>query len=499
MNVSRRTILLGLASSTVVGSACSIFGSSADSGTIFKTSESPLKIPALDIGELRNGMRNYDLNMQAGTSQFFENIETTTLGINGNYLGPTLKMAAGETVRMNVSNNIGTTSSMHWHGMHLPAAQDGGPHQLIEDGAFWQSEFEVKQNASTFWYHSHVMGETGTQVYHGLAGVIIVEDEEANNLNLPQEYGIDDIPLILQDRKFKPDGNFDYTIGMHQQMMGITGDVMLVNGTIDPFFEATSDSLRLRLLNASNARTYELKFDDGRSFYQIASDGGFLEKPVKMMSLTLSSGERAEMIVDISNGKKVSLVSRTPATPSFMGEMTPIKEGHNETFTILNIRPSNHRKPAVRMPNKLASFMPADESIAIKTRTFKLDMGMGIGMMLGRKGNNMTINGKSMDMQRVDEVVKLNTSEIWHIINPSFEDHPFHIHDVQFRILDRDGGPPIDSEAGFKDTVLIPSKSSVRLLLTFTDYADADHPYMYHCHILEHEDAGMMGQFTVIA
>ncbi|MBL4645393.1 MAG: hypothetical protein COA52_17135 [Hyphomicrobiales bacterium] len=120
-------------------------------------------------------------------------------------------------------------------------------------------------------------------------------------------------------------------------------------------------------------------------------------------------------------------------------------------------------------------------------------------MMFGRKGDNMTINGKSMDMQRIDEVVKLGTSEIWHIINPFFEAHPFHIHDVQFRILDRDGKPPNESEAGLKYTVLIPSKTSARLLLTFSDYADLDRSYMYHCHILEHENAGMMGQFTMVA
>ena len=343
------------------------------------------------------------------------------------------------------------------------------------------------------------MGKTGSQVYHGLAGVIIVEDEAANGLGLPQNYGVDDIPLILQDRKFNDDGSFDYSLGMHEQMMGITGDTMLVNGTLHPYFEATSDSLRLRLLNASNSRIYEMKFDDGRRFHQIASDGGLLEKPVEVASLILSPGERAEIIVDLSSGEPVALISRTPATKEFFGDMTQMRAGGNEAFKLLDILPSTRRTLAAKLPEKLTTLEPVDESVSIKTRTFNLDMGTGFGMMLGREGNNMTINGKSMDMKRIDEVVKLGTTEVWHIVNPSFEAHPFHVHDVQFRILDRDGRPPIETETGLKDTVLIPSKGSVRLLLSFRDYADPDTPYMYHCHNLEHEDAGMMGQFTVVA
>ena len=242
-----------------------------------------------------------------------------------------------------------------------------------------------------------------------------------------------------------------------------------------------------------------MKFDDGRRFHQIASDGGLLEKPVEVASLILSPGERAEIIVDLSSGEPVALISRTPATKEFFGDMTQMRAGGNEAFKLLDIIPSTQRKRAAKLPEKLTTLEPVDESVSIKTRTFNLDMGTGFGMMLGREGNNMTINGKSMDMKRIDEVVKLGTTEVWHIVNPSFEAHPFHVHDVQFRILDRDGRPPIETETGLKDTVLIPSKGSVRLLLSFRDYADPDTPYMYHCHNLEHEDAGMMGQFTVVA
>ena len=498
MKISRRNMLIGLGATGVAGLAYAQFGGTTTS-TIHSTGAQALNIPPLDDGQLEGGVRSYDLNMQTGVSQFFDNVNTASFGINGAYLGPTLKMRVGETVRMNVNNNIGHTSSLHWHGMHLPADQDGGPHQTIENGSSWQAEFEVKQNAATLWYHSHMMGETAYQVYHGLAGVIIVEDEQANSLGLPQDYGIDDIPLVLQDRKFHPDGRFDYTPGMEERMMGHFGDTMVVNGTVNPYFDAASDSLRIRLLNGSNARFYDLSFDDGRSFHQIASDGGLLEQPVKLTSLVLSPGERAELIIDLSDGKTATLSSKTPGSDDFFSDVINILGSSDGRFKILEIRPNEQRKAAIELPTKLTTLDVVDETIAVKTRTFDLDMGMGVAMMLGNVGDNMSINGKPMDMKHINEVVKLDSTEIWHITNSSFAAHPFHIHDVQFRIIDRDGKPPSPTEAGLKDTVLIPEGESVRLLLKFTDYSDPDSPYMFHCHILEHEDEGMMGQFTVVA
>lgn len=458
----------------------------------------PLKIPTLENGYLIDGVRNFDLNLQRGQSQFIDGVSTPTYGINDNYLGSTLKMNAGETVQMNVTNQIGRISTLHWHGMHLPAAADGGPHQLIENGSTWQSRFEVKQHASTFWYHSHVMGETGFQVYHGLAGVIIVEDENANSLGLPQDYGVDDIPLILQDRQFNDDGSFAYLATMHDSMMGMKGDKLLVNGTLKPFFVVKTDQLRLRLLNGSNSRIYNLSFDDGRSFHQIASDGGLLEKPVQLTKLTLAPGERVELIVDVSDGKTSLLQSTSPnAEQGMMGSMMSMFEGGTDGFDVLEIRPATGLATGKKLPQKLADITAPNLNAVVKTRKFVLDLGMGMAMMGG--SGTMTINGKSMDINRIDEVVKLGTSEIWEIINPTDQAHPFHIHDVQFRILDRDGQPAIETERGFKDTVLIPAGQNVRLFLSFADYADAERPYMYHCHILEHEDGGMMGQFTVVA
>ncbi len=459
----------------------------------------PLAIPALDSGVVKNGVRNFDLNMQKGVSQFFDGQDTLTYGINGTYLAPTLKMRDGETVRMNVKNNIGRASTLHWHGMHLPARMDGGPHQVVENGASWSPEFEVKQNASTFWYHSHMVPETGFQVYHGLAGMIVVEDERAGNLGLPDTYGVDDIPLVLQDRRFGPEGNFEYLTSMPDRVHGMKGGTLLVNGTVNPYFEARSDTLRFRILNGSNSRFYTLAFSDKRRFQQIASDGGLLETPYETNNITLGPAERAEIIVDVSDGKPVMLQSTTPDQDGgggmsgggmMMGDMV-------SDFDVLEIRPDQNRSKAMIIPPRLMTLAVPDPQVAVKTRTFTLGMGMGMGMMMGLS-QEMTINNKAMKLDRIDVVARVGTSEVWVIDNPTPMPHPIHIHDVQFRILDRDGKPPHAGERGLKDTVVVNSRERVRVLLNFTDYTDPDRPYMYHCHILEHEDAGMMGQFTVV-
>jgi len=493
MNLTRRAAL-GL---LVGGGAAAAYGGYSWSRTDRSLGARALQIPPLESGEMRQGIRNFDLGLSQGISRFAENLETPTYGINGDYLGPTLKFRAGETVRLNVQNQIGDATTVHWHGMHLPDAADGGPHQTIDNGGSWSPSFEIKQRAATFWYHSHMMHKTGFQVYHGLAGMILVEDEQAGNLSLPQDYGVDDIPLVIQDRRFADDGTFEYLTSMRDGMMGMMGDTMLVNGTLNPHFVATTDSLRLRILNGSNSRIYILKFSDGRKFHQIASDGGLLEHPVETTAITLAPAERAEIIVDVSNGRPVILQSTTPPQGGMMGGgMMRRIMGSQTDFDILDIRPDQGRKKAIEFPRRLTTLEIPDPTAAVRTRKFTLGMGMGMGMM---GGGGMTINGRAMDKNRIDEVVRLGTEEVWVIENPTMLTHPFHIHDVQFRILDRMGTPPFPVEAGLKDTVVVPPGEQVRLLLGFADYADVDLPYMYHCHNLEHEDAGMMGQFTVVA
>lgn len=499
--ISRRAALAGL----VVGSAglasAGLFSNSfvrraIFGGPVFAATAKPLAIPDGLAGEVRDGVRTYDLALQRGRSTFFDGVETPTIGINGPYLGPTLKMRAGETVRMNVTNGVGEPSTLHWHGMHLPASADGGPHQIIGDGETWSPQFEVKQRASMFWYHSHMVPRTGPQVYQGLAGMIYVDDDETDRLDLPSEYGVDDIPLVLQDRLFTNSGNLFYSTSMPTRMMGMRGDVMLVNGTANPYFEARTGKLRLRILNGSNARFYKIGFADGRTFQQIGTDGGLLERPYQTSFITLSPGERAQIVVDVDDGRPALLRSfELSGTGLGGGGMMGGMMGDNLTFDLLDIRPDAGRARSAQIPNRLINLVRPDPAQAVGTRRFVMQMGMG-GMM---GGGGFTINGKSMDTARIDQTVRVGTKEIWQIENPSVMPHPFHIHDVQFRILDRNGSPPAPGEIGLKDTVVINANETVRLLLEFADYADPDSPYMYHCHILEHEDAGMMGQFVVTA
>ncbi|MCK4862138.1 MAG: multicopper oxidase domain-containing protein [Rhodobacteraceae bacterium] len=453
-----------------------------------------LKIPALETGHDEGGVQVYDLSLQNGITEFFEGYQTPTSGINGSYLGPTLKVRDGAAIRFNVTNDLGEPSTLHWHGMHLPARMDGGPHQVVRPGKTWASEFTVKQKAASLWYHPHLMGKTAEHVWRGMAGMVIVEDAETDALPLPTSYGIDDVPLVLQDRSLTRDGRMDYNLSMHSRMMGMVGNIPFANGTYAPYFEATTTKLRLRILNGSNASTYNLMLNDGQTFTQIATDGGFLETPVELNFLQLAPAERAEIIVDLVAGENVMLNNVTVGSSA--GGM--MNENNNApAFPFLEIRPAANLTESADLPARLTTMEWLNEADAVKTRVFDLEMQMGMGRMSGG-GNSHSINGKVMDMKRIDEVVNLGDTEIWVLRNVSMMPHPFHMHDVQFQILDRNGQLPAANEHGRKDVVMVNSGEVVRIIMRFEDYADPDSPFMYHCHILEHEDAGMMGQFVVV-
>ncbi|PCJ22470.1 MAG: oxidase [SAR86 cluster bacterium] len=474
----------------------------------------PLSIPELAQGELSEGTRKFQLNLQQGSREFFPNISTPTFGINGNYLGPTLRFQRNELVSLQVNNQLGEPSTLHWHGFHVPAQEDGGPHQVIANGDSWTAQFSVRQFASTFWYHSHMLHSSGEQVYKGLAGMIIVEEDDLQ-LELPSTYGVDDIPLIVQDRRFSNDGSFQYLSAYQDSVIGMHGDTILVNGTAQAYLEVSTTLVRFRLLNASNARTYTFAFSDGRDFKQIASDGGFLEKPVTLNKLELAPAERGEIVVDFSDGQQLQLVSlgRVTNFPEFPGAMSEMMRSLNaQEFDILDIRPQEKLQNSAELPEHLTSIYRLPEAAASNTRQFKLSMGSGMrsgddrgpgtgsrnGNGGGYGGGNFSINGRRMDTNFINERIQFNTTEIWELSNNSPMMHPFHVHNGQFQLLDRDGQPPSENELGWKDTVRVGSGEKVRIIMRFTDFTDNESAYMYHCHILEHEDNGMMGQFLVI-
>jgi FtsP/CotA-like multicopper oxidase with cupredoxin domain len=418
---------------------------------------------------------SFTLIAQESTKEFLQGKNTETYGYNGDYLGHTIRVKNGEQVNFKILNNLTEETTVHWHGLLVEGEMDGGPHNVILPRNEWNPNFVINQPAATLWYHAHPMHRTGGQVYRGLAGLFIIDDEESEGLNLPDDYGVNDIPLIIQDRRFAEDGTLIYKTNMNDIMQGMIGDTILVNGTVDPLLEVATVKTRFRMLNGANARTFEFELSNGTPFIQIASDGGLLESPIEMKSLRLSPGERAEVVIDFSRHSVGDVISlQSPG------------------FNIIDFRVTKKEKDTTTIPEKLSIIPEIQESASVKTRTFDL---MGMGLMVN-------INGKQMDMTRIDEIVKHGDTEIWVIRNVMMGmgpgmggnvGHPFHYHGVQFQVLSRDGRKPPLNERGWKDTILVNPNESVKVIAKF-DYKGL---FMYHCHILEHEDAGMMGQFEV--
>lgn len=461
-------------------------------------------LPPLDEGVRKANQVNFILNLKRGYQSFFPGQQTATFGINQAYAGQVLRIRKGDKAVFRVNNQLGEDTALHWHGLRLPAAMDGGPHQIIPHAGSWLSTFQVRQAASTCWYHSHQHKRTGPQVYQGLAGMLIIDDEAGDALDIPKRYGVDDLPVIIQDRDFNQDGSFLYVSSMPERMHGKHGVYVLVNGAVTPTLKAKSTLLRLRVLNGSNARLYHLAFHDKRPFQVIASDGGFLDKPVTVRQQRLAVGERVEILVDVSDRREIILKS-LPADAGGgmgMGMMGGMFDGEMD---IMKIDARQAEVSPHKVPKTLVSPEKVDPASATVRRSMVMSMGgmMGggggmMGRMMGSGGGMFTINGRSMDMSRIDFSVRRDVPEIWEVGNDSPMHHPFHVHNVQFQVLDRNGGPVEVHETGLKDTVLINPREQVRILLVFRDYVDETLPYMYHCHNLEHEDQGMMGQFTVV-
>jgi FtsP/CotA-like multicopper oxidase with cupredoxin domain len=387
-----------------------------------------LRIPPLAEPTLSEpGRKVFDLTLEVGRTEFLPGKLTETWGANGTYLAPTLRAARGNEVLVNVENGLaGETTTLHWHGMHLPAAADGGPHQTIPPGETWSPAWTIDQPAATLWYHPHPHGATEDHVYRGIVGMFILDDLNTAQLGLPDEYGVDDIPLIVQDKRFEDDGSLDFSKELFSPT-GLLGDEILVNGTHDPYLEVSTELVRLRLLNASNARVYNIGFADGRPFQLIATDGGLLEAPVRLDRIQLSPCERAEMVAQFEPGEEVVLRSFEPelGTNFFEGRFS----GADDSFDLLEIRAAGGLASSPQLPARLAAIESPDEADASGVRRFELS------------GQSL-INGQEMDMTRIDQAVELGATEIWEVENRSGTPHSFHIHDVRFRVLEYAGAEP---------------------------------------------------------
>ena len=437
----------------------------------------PLPIPPLELGELDGTVRRFELSAQEGEFEILPGVATKTWGFNGAWLGPTLYMRRGETIEMTVHNHVPEPTVVHWHGLHLPAAADGGPALTFDPGQTWEPTWTVEQPAATCWYHPHPHHVSALHAYRGLASGIVVADDESDALDLPSEYGVDDIPVIITDAKFTEAGQLDETI---DPTFGLLGDTPLVNGITKPVFAPSTRRVRLRLVNGATMRFHNLSV--GRPFHVVATDQGFLEAPVEVDSILLSPGERAEIIVDLAPGKATTL--RSIGIGSRLRPDVAEGFGFRDVFDILEIGPAPDGAPEpAALPQRLAQTERPDTAGAPE-REFRL--------------NGFQINEQTMDMERVDVVVDHDGPEIWRVTNEN-EDwpHNFHIHNARF-LVDAVEGAELAFAGGWHDTVNIPPLSTVTLAVEFGYYPDPTLAYMFHCHMLFHEDEGMMGQFVVV-
>jgi bilirubin oxidase len=447
---------------------------------------------------------NINLNMQRGVISFFAGKNTKTMGFNGAILGPTLILKKHQNVTLNVKNNLGEPTTVHWHGMHVAPKNDGGPHVIVDTGKTWSPSFEVLDHASTHWYHPHLHEKTHAQVQMGLAGLVIVRDSIESSLRLPRSYGIDDIPLILQTKAF--DASKEIVVDQ-----SALDTALLINATRSPYYDVPAQVVRLRVLNGASERVFLLGLSDNREFYQIGSDGGLLRAPVKLTRLMLAPGERAELLLQLEGlaGNTVYLKNYGSEIPNAYygarqpgmgaGQVIPNYSSNplnGADFNLLELRVIATTSGAItNIPSTLVSLTPWEENSANTTRNLTfMSSVMGPGAINGP----FMINNAHFDMGVINYRVPFNNTEIWELRNQTPIAHPFHIHNVHFFVLSVNGAAPPASLQGRKDVVLVPGGNSVvRFIAKFTDFYDDSIPYMYHCHMLTHEDHGMMGQFIV--
>ncbi|RRQ23829.1 biphenyl 2,3-dioxygenase [Guyparkeria sp. SCN-R1] len=447
------------------------------------------------------------LNAQTGKTAFAGGSPSPTLGYNQGYLGPFVRARQGQEVAVRLQNDLDEPLATHWHGLLIPGDVDGGPHQAIDPGELWEPVLPIDQPASTAWFHAHTFPHTARQVYAGLAGVFQVDDGRDADRGVPHEHGVDDLTLVIQDRRLDDAGRLDYRLSMFDRMHGFQGDRLFVNGAEQPRSPVPKSIVRLRLLNGSNARIFHLRFEDGRPMHVIAGDAGFWPKPVATDELRLSPGERFEVLVDFRDGREVALITgpdQNRGGPGMMGMMSNIRsfasglvEGDQR---VLSFHPDGRKGRVDRVPDATGDSAPSRPATFDRRRHFRLDMMLGgmpmmRGMMGDGSGPSMGINGRPFDPHRINEDIALDTIEHWTIESDMLM-HPFHIHGVHFQVLaDETGQSPRLENRGAKDTLLVDGRAEIAV--RFTQPASQDTPFMYHCHILEHEDAGMMGHFTV--
>lgn len=408
------------------------------------------------------------------------------LTYNGSFPGPLLRVREGDHVRLWFTNEMEEVTNLHTHGLHVPPSVDN-PFLTVAPGETVLYEFTIPTgSAGTYWYHPHLHGHVSRQLFAGLSGAIVVAGplDSLARLRRAEEY-----LLILKDLTLS--NGVPAAHSVFDWMNGKEGDLLLVNGALQPVLAPRRGTLRLRLLNASNARYYRLQLEE-HQMYLIATDGGFLEAPVGIDELLLAPGERAEVMVQLTREGSFRVLNlpynrsggHMMGNSGMMGGMHGGGiRGDTQTQTLLTIVAPPAPK-TVSLPSRLARIDSIDSNLASVTRQLVL----GGGMM----GMQFFINGRSFDENRVDVSGRLGNIEVWDIRNRSAMDHPFHLHTYPFQVLSRNG--VAEPFVAWKDVVNVRPGESVRIAVPLRDFTGKT---VFHCHIVEHEDQGMMGVLEV--
>lgn len=446
----------------------------------------------------------YEIEARESSAAILPRQRTTIRGYNGIFPGPTIKATRGRATHVRFTTKLQTPVVTHLHGGHTPSDSDGWPTDVIVPAGHQapvtsmrmdhtgntvpmpSSNYEHNyrypndRRAATLWYHDHAMGVTGQNVYMGLAGFYLVEDDEERSLPLPR--GRYDIPLMLCARQFKEDGSLQYNPHGHS---GAEGDVILVNGAPWPALKVERRIYRFRILNASNSTTFTLALSSALPFVQIATDGGLLASPVELTHISLAMAERVEVVIDFSGyAAGDSVVLRNTEKLGPLGEIM--------RFDITGPAVSDH----VRLPDQLSVIETLAPDAAVRTRTFTF--GPRPELKNHFPPIYWAINGNRFDPEHSQANPRLGDVEIWRFVyekSPFRQAHPPHVHLVNFQILDRNGQAPHKYERGWKDTLRLDSGDDVRVIMRFDGYRGR---YLMHCHNLEHEDYDMMMRFDVV-
>ncbi len=418
-----------------------------------------------------------ELTASVARLQLVPGMTTEVYAYNGQVPGPALEFREGDRVRVRFRNQLPEATTVHWHGMHLPFPSDGSPFHPVAPGEEYEYAFTVQPGtAGTYWYHPHPDHSTGRQVARGLYGGIVVR---AADDPLP---AMTERLLVLSDNRFHGDGTLDLPEPhSHQGRVdfenGREGTALFVNGKVMPEVSIRSGEVqRWRVVNASAGRFYRLSIP-GHKLLHVGSDGGLFERPVEVDELLLASAERVEFLLRGSGTPGSSVTVQALPYDRYIPQTRPKDWEQPRDLLVLRYDDASPVAP-VALPTTLRPIPALDPAQATQTRVMAMSQGL--------------INGLQMDMQRVDVSARLGATEIWQIENLVGMDHPFHLHGFQFQVLDRDGVP--EPFRSWKDTVNVPKHQTVRFIVRYDNYPGM---WMFHCHILDHEDHGMMGVLEV--